>query len=806
MNFTFEKRQVDNLADEQGTVKIGTELNEDGLKKGLGGIGNLAQKGFGTMKSVAEAACSATLKAVTAIGSASMASVTAIVKSATESYAEYEQLTGGIDTLFKSSYDTVMNYANNAFVTAGMSSNKYMETVTSFSASLLQGLGGDTEQAAQIANLAIIDMSDNANKMGSDMESIQNAYQGFAKQNYTMLDNLKLGYGGTQQEMIRLINDSGILEEKIQSLDNISFAQMIQAIHEVQTKLDITGTTSKEAATTIEGSVNSAKAAWGNLVTGVADDTQDFDVLVDNFVQSTITAADNIIPRITTALNGAGKLVSQLLPEITKEIPEILSGILPGLFSAGKQMTIQIITGLSSQMPQIAGYGKEIFQNLLNSAIQLAPNALEAGTSFINELGEGIGEGIPVALESAMLLLEELSNTFIEKAPDMLDAGMNLLSNIVSGFVNALPELLPKALDIIQNLGDMLAAKAPDLIQQGFQILSNLISGIISALPTLIARVPEIVSTFANIINDNFPTILQKGAELLWQLIKGIISVIPDLIKNMPQIISAIVDVISAFDWLNLGKNIITFLGNGILKMASFVKTAGKTIFETIKNCIVHLPTTLLNLGQNAFKLLGKGISSVGPEILGKVRGIASSLINIFKNINLKEIGKNVLKGLWEGIKNTKDWLVEKIKGLGGVVTKAVKDALGIHSPSRVMRDEVGKFIPEGIAVGIKDKEPELIKQSEETASDTVDAMRSKSMRAKTFVSAMQGKAFSASNEAANEKAELTRDSQSDASDTAVLEIDYDKMAEANAKALNNTEFKVGDREFARLVRKVVPV
>ena len=164
------------------------------------------------------------------------------------------------------------------------------------------------------------------------------------------------------------------------------------------------------------------------------------------------------------------------------------------------------------------------------------------------------------------------------------------------------------------------------------------------------------------------------------------------------------------------------------------------------------------------------------------------------------------MKGLWEGIKNTKDWLVEKIKGLGGVVTKAVKDALGIHSPSRVMRDEVGKFIPEGIAVGIKDKEPELIKQSEETASDTVDAMRSKSMRAKTFVSAMQGKAFSASNEAANEKAELTRDSQSDASDTAVLEIDYDKMAEANAKALNNTEFKVGDREFARLVRKVVPV
>lgn len=230
----------------------------------------------------------------------------ALTKQSVEAYADYEQLVGGVETLFKDSSKKVLEYANNAYKTAGLSANQYMDTVTGFSASLLQGLGGDTEKAAEIANLAVTDMADNANKMGTSMESIQNAYQGFAKQNYTMLDNLKLGYGGTASEMARLINDSGVLGDTVkitaQDVNDVSFDKMIEAIHKVQDNLDITGTTSKEASTTIQGSIGMMKSAWENFLTGMADPDQDFDALLENLVDSVVTVADNLIPRIAETL------------------------------------------------------------------------------------------------------------------------------------------------------------------------------------------------------------------------------------------------------------------------------------------------------------------------------------------------------------------------------------------------------------------------------------------------------------------------------------------------------------------------
>ena len=240
-------------------------------------------------------------------------------KQSIANYAEYEQLVGGVETLFKDSAGIVEDFADNAFKTAGMSANKYMETVTSFSASLLQGLGGDTEKAAKIADLAITDMSDNANKMGTDMSMIQNAYQGFAKQNFTMLDNLKLGYGGTQTEMVRLINDSGILEKKIKKIDEVTFDQMIMAIHAIQDEMGITGTTAKEAAETIEGSKNSMVASWSNLLTEIAKSDGDIEAAFDKFAESAMAYLDNLLPRVKTLMNNVGKFIRKKLKQIAPE-------------------------------------------------------------------------------------------------------------------------------------------------------------------------------------------------------------------------------------------------------------------------------------------------------------------------------------------------------------------------------------------------------------------------------------------------------------------------------------------------------
>ena len=254
-------------------------------------------------------------------------------KQAIQSYAEYEQLVGGVETLFKDSSDVVQNYANNAYKTAGLSANEYMETVTSFSASLLQSLNGDTEQSAKVADMAITDMSDNANKMGTSMESLQNAYQGFAKQNYTMLDNLKLGYGGTKSEMERLLQDATALSGVEYDISNLS--DVYTAIHVIQEELGVAGTTSLEASTTISGSLASMKSAWGNLLTGIADENANFGELINNFVDSILTFADNLLPRIQTTIQGMGQLVSglltELVPEIVYAIPPLIESTLPTL-------------------------------------------------------------------------------------------------------------------------------------------------------------------------------------------------------------------------------------------------------------------------------------------------------------------------------------------------------------------------------------------------------------------------------------------------------------------------------------------
>ena len=359
-----------------GKIIIDTSIDSSGAEKD---IKSLTSK----LGSIAGTSAKILTKVSAAMTTAAVGTIGILTKLSVEQYAEYEQLTGGVETLFKNSSEKVMEYANNAYQSAGMSANEYMNTITGFAASLLQGLGGDTEKAAQIGNMAVEDMSDNANKMGTSMEMIQNAYQGFAKQNYTMLDNLRLGFGGTKEEMQRLLQEA----EKISGIkyDISNFNDIIEAIHVIQTEMGITGTTAKEAASTIEGSLNMTKSAWTNLLTGMADSNADFDTLVNNMVESASAFGENLLPRIEIAIQGIGKLVEKLLPPIAEKIPAILVDIMPSMVETGANLIVKIIEGISNNLPQLIVAGKQIIKTITEAISSVAPQIFDGIKNAINE-------------------------------------------------------------------------------------------------------------------------------------------------------------------------------------------------------------------------------------------------------------------------------------------------------------------------------------------------------------------------------------------------------------------------------------
>lgn len=324
---------------------------------------------------------------------AAHAAAVAITKQAVENYGEYEQLVGGVETLFKSSADTVMQYAANAYQTAGMSANEYMNTVTAFSASLLQSMGNDTDAAAEKANLAITDMSDNANKMGSSMESIQNAYSGFAKQNYTMLDNLKLGYGGTKEEMQRLLDDANALNAAQGNYTNYtidSYADVVDAIHTVQTEMGITGTTQLEASTTIQGSIASMKAAYDNFITGLGDENADMAELTTNLLGSTVTVAENLLPVVEKILENIGVVVQEKGPEMIEKFVGYAIEKLPQVIELGMKMVLAIVSGLANNLPQIVRSVLDMMATIVKTFVSSLPDIVGVGKQIVKGLWEGI--------------------------------------------------------------------------------------------------------------------------------------------------------------------------------------------------------------------------------------------------------------------------------------------------------------------------------------------------------------------------------------------------------------------------------
>ena len=564
---------------------------------------------------------------------AAASGVAFLTKSSLEQYAEYEQLVGGVETLFKQSADIVQQYADNAYKTAGMSANEYMDTVTSFSASLLQGLGGDTAKAAEVANQAITDMSDNANKMGTSMEMIQNAYQGFAKQNYTMLDNLKLGYGGTQEEMARLINDSGVLGDAFvataNNINEVSFDKIIEAIHVVQTNMGVTGTTAAEAASTIEGSVASAKSAWTNLITGIADENADLDTLIGNFVTSAETVAGNVVPRITQILSGMGTAIEQLAPILAAEVPTLIASVLPSIVNGGAQLLVGLVTGLVSALPQLVAAVPGIIDTMITSISEALPQILNVGVQLLDQLTTGIETGLPDMVSRIPEIITQFLNYITEQLPTVLDKGAELLNNLVNGILGAIPEMTAALPEIITAFVQFITDNLPTIIESGINILLNLVSGIIGAIPDLVASIPQIISAITTGIARALPKIIQSGVSLLQKFIEGILSNIPALVAALPQIISAIVEGIGALigGIVDVGKSIVEGIWKGIQEMAGWIydKVTGffSGIVDGVKDFLgIHSPSTVFaDMGKNMALGLGQGWDNEYDRIRRDIEG-----------------------------------------------------------------------------------------------------------------------------------------------------------------------------------------
>lgn len=510
-----------------------------------------------------------------------------------------QQSLGGVETLFKENADAVKNYASQAFRTTGLSANEYMENVTGFSASLIQSLGGDTAKAAEIANTAMVDMADNSNKMGTSMESIQNAYAGFAKQNYSMLDNLKLGFGGTKSEMERLLKHAQKLTGVKYDINNL--ADVYNAIHAVQEELGITNATADEAKKTLQGSFSAMKASFADLL-GAMSTGGNISAQLENLATTTSTwLFGNFIPMVT---------------HILANVPQLIVGVLE--------------------------------------------------------------EGLPLFMEEGGKLLTSLQDGVILNMPMMAETAMQT----IMGFVNGV------------------ATNIPTLIASGTALINNLVTGIVNTVPVLLAYIPQIISGIVTTITTNFPTIIKSGMDILTNLATGVWNNREAIWQYIKDICHEMLRLVTEIDWVGLGTDVITWISNGI-----------QALFDNLPQLLMEIGTNAwdlvssidwLGLGQTIIDTIVEGIDALFDAIPDVLESIGEAGIDFITGVDWWGVGSDIVDGIISGIQSMGSALWNALTGIAQSALNSVKKLLKIGSPSRVFADEVGKWIPEGVAVGIE--------------------------------------------------------------------------------------------------------
>ena len=681
-NIESELKQAGNAADDNSGKfeKLG------GVLKGVGKVAKVMGK--------------AAVSGITAAGAA----VGKITKDAVESYSNYEQLVGGVETLFGNGGLTLKQFAkqegqtvaaarsqykeltaaqneafknaNNAYKTAGMSANEYMEVSTGFAASLVSSLGGDTNKAVKYADMAVIDMADNANKMGSDISSIQYAYQGFAKQNYTMLDNLKLGYGGTAREMARLVNDSGVLGSKKIDLDDtkelgnalseVGFAKITEAIHEVQKEMGIFETTKNEAEGTIQGSMSMMKASWQNMLTALVTGGDQYEQCVQNLVNSVTVFGKNILPVVEQALNGVGALITDLAPIIAEKLPSVINDVLPSLLSAATT----IFGAFGSALPGI-----------ITAVVNILPTILTMVSSAFGTILNVLLTNAPLIIPPVVNALLMLVDVIIENLPLFMDVAMQLVMALIQGLADAAPTLIPAMVMAIITMVNSLIQNAGLLVSAALQLTQALADGLIIALPTLIAALPQIIVSIQAFFLENGATIMEAGAALLESIIDAMPTIISIVCAALPQL-----------------------------------------IFSMVNNLISHTGD-FLSAGVKLLGALIQGLMSMIGSVVQLIVGLGERMIASIKAFigNMQTVGGNLLKGLWNGISDAVGWVIERVKGVGSRIMNAIKGVFGIHSPSKEFA-MIGDYLMQGLGNGVTDNAKYAISATQSVARDVLDA------------------------------------------------------------------------------------
>ena len=701
----------------KSSIVLNMNLNASGFARGIKSVissvknmnesmkdaTNSASKMSSVMKGIGSSAIKVG-KGLAVAGAAAATAVTALVSKSVGAFADYEQLTGGVETLFgaggrsveeyaqsvgksvsdiQGKYDSLMSAqnavlenANKAYMTAGMSANEYMDTVTGFSASLISSLGGDTNKAADYANSALVDMSDNANKMGTDMESIKNAYQGFAKQNYTMLDNLKLGYGGTQEEMKRLLSDA----EKLtgQRYDISSFADITQAIHAIQTQMDITGTTAKEASTTISESWGSLKAAFQNALVGLTTGGDMFDQSLDALINTAVTFGQNIIPAIKGALSGVGYLIEGLAPVIGETIPPLINDLAPTLANSAVSLISSLVNGLTQNATQFS----ECLSNMIIVAV--------AGISTV--------------------------------VPQLLDAASKIVSNLMQGLTNSMPQIVNGAVTLVEGLVDGLVDNVPLLVMGAVQLVTSLANGLIENLPRIIDAGVNLITGIVSASYSMMPQIIQNGMQLVVNLAVGLVRAIPQLIAALPRITGAIVKGFKSVNWFDLGLQLIKSIWGGIKSIGSEMWNGVKEKTSELWSGVKNVVSEKLNNIKSAYDAHGGGlkgatfaaiegvkeyyrtgydaINQLTGGKLGEVVNKVSEKMEVVKGKFSEAFGnvKNTVMTIFENIKNgiteKISAAVNKVKEIFGSIADKVSEVWGkikgiIKAPKIVQKGTV---------------------------------------------------------------------------------------------------------------------
>ena len=593
-----------------GTLKFDTSLDTGGLQSGMGKVASVAQQALGVFTG------QMMTRAVDALAN--------LGKSALDSVGQLEQNVGGVETLFGDAADAVIASADRAYQTAGMSANDYMSTVTSFSASLLQSLGGNTEEAAKVADMAIIDMADNANKMGTSMDMIQNAYQGFAKQNYTMLDNLKLGYGGTKTEMERLLADAEKLTGVRYDINNLN--DVYQAIHAVQEEMGITGTTAKEAASTLEGSMASAKAAWDNFMNGSGDADQ----LADAFA----TAADNIVKNLAEIIPRFAETLPALGGAIIAQIPGLVAAIVPAVLSAGQSVLKQLQDAVLDF--DFAGTADKVVQ-MITGFIEGdgLGSLLDTLATIFTGIVNGISSMLPSLLPALIELISYVVTSLLDQLPAILDCALELILGLAQGILAALPVLIEALPEVISSIVEFLISAIPQIIDAGIELLMALVDALPVIIDALVDALPQIIKATVTALIAAAPQIAKAGIKLLGALIEAIPVIVVELAKAVPDIVAAIIDVLAELPGLigEVFAEIVTDLVEWGQQMLSNASMAMSNMLSQVNSIIQELPGKIWTHLVNAVnKVIAWGqqmlsnASMAMSNMLSKVSGIIQEL------------------------------------------------------------------------------------------------------------------------------------------------------------------------------------